>query len=83
MFKKNQFVWMKQTRLEKVKVEFGKKVKESRESQNMSQLDLAIKSGLDVRQIGRVENAEVNTSLTTIYSIAKALDVAVGDLFDF
>jgi transcriptional regulator with XRE-family HTH domain len=70
-------------RLEKVKVEFGKRVRMLRLEQDMSQFDLSAKAGIDVTQVKRIELAKVNTSLTTIYSIAKALEVPVGRLFEF
>jgi transcriptional regulator with XRE-family HTH domain len=67
----------------KVRKEFGRRVKEAREKRNLTQLDLAIKCGTDIRQIQRIENAEITTSVSMAYFLAKALEVGVGELFDF
>jgi len=74
---------MDEKKIEKIKAKFGERVKEARQAQKMTQLDLAIKVGVDVRQIKRIESAEVNTSLTTIYMIISALGISSEDLFDF
>jgi transcriptional regulator with XRE-family HTH domain len=58
-------------------------VREIRLSKDLTQLDLAAKLGIDVRQIRRIENGENETSLSNIYLLSEALGVKVGDLFDF
>lgn len=63
--------------------QFGRKVKELREQKNLTQLDLAAKTNMPIRQIGRIERGEVNTTITASVVIAAALDVHVKILFDF
>jgi transcriptional regulator with XRE-family HTH domain len=58
-------------------------VKELRQTQNLTQLDLAAKVGIDIRSLRRIENGESEASLSTIYFIANALNVSTSDLFDF
>lgn len=53
----------------------GKKVVEIRKSKNISQEDLIERSGLSLSQIGRVERAEINTSISIIALIANCLGV--------
>ena len=40
-------------------------------------------ANIPINQVGRIERAEINTSLITIYKIAKALDIEIKELFDF
>lgn len=44
---------------------------------------LANDANIPINQIGRIERAEISTSLTTIYKIANALEIPVSTLFDF
>ncbi len=63
--------------------EFGKRVREARENAGLTQLDLAAKADIDIRQIQRIENSENATSIVNAYKVAKTLGVAIEDLFDF
>jgi ribosome-binding protein aMBF1 (putative translation factor) len=78
-----QLPQMNEKRLAKIRYEFGKKVREIRLSKNLTQLDLAAKLGIDVRQVRRIENGENETSLSNIYLLSEALNVKVGELFEF
>ena len=42
---------------------------------------LANDANIPINQIGRIERAEISTSLSTIYKIVKALDIDIKDLF--
>ncbi len=44
---------------------------------------LAYESGIELRQIGRIERGEINTGLSTIALIAETLKIEVKELFDF
>ncbi len=72
---------MKDKKSEKIVKVFGEKVRELRSEKNITQLDLAAKVGLDVRQIKRIENAESTTSIVNAYLIAKALDASISEFF--
>jgi transcriptional regulator with XRE-family HTH domain len=61
--------------------EFGKRLKDIRNSRNMTQLDLAVSTGKDQGQIARYENGEINPTLTTIYRFAQALGTSPDELF--
>jgi transcriptional regulator with XRE-family HTH domain len=67
----------------KIRSAFGSKVKKIREQKNLTQLDLSAKCGVDIRQIQRIENSEITTSISMAYIIAKSLGIPTGDLFDF
>lgn len=59
---------------------FGKKVKEIRKSQNISQEELADIAGVHRTYIGMIERAEKNITLINIDKIAKALKVDIKEL---
>jgi transcriptional regulator with XRE-family HTH domain len=64
-------------------INFGNRLKKIRLQKNLSQEMLANDADIPINQIGRIERAEISTSLTTIFKIAKALDVPVITFFDF
>jgi transcriptional regulator with XRE-family HTH domain len=69
---------------EKIFIEnFGFQVRKIRTAKNLSQEMLANDSDIPINQIGRIERAEINTSLITIYKIAQGLEIDIKDLFDF
>jgi transcriptional regulator with XRE-family HTH domain len=62
---------------------FALRLKEIRRIKNFSQEDLAYKSGLSLSQIARIETARINPTLSTIFRIARTLDVKLSELFHF
>jgi transcriptional regulator with XRE-family HTH domain len=60
--------------------QFGKKLRALRVSRKLSQEALANDSDIPINQIGRIERGEVNPSLSTLYSIAKALKIKLTEL---
>lgn len=63
-------------------VKVGKRLVKVRESQKITQEKLQELTGFDTRQIGRIERAETNASISSIKAIADALNVKMGDLLD-
>ena len=64
-----------------VLVKFGKRVREERRKAGLSQEQLAADAGLHRTYIGMIERAEKNLTLGNIDKIAKALGLAIKDLF--
>ncbi|CCH51584.1 hypothetical protein BN8_00514 [Fibrisoma limi BUZ 3] len=62
---------------------FGISIRQKRLQKGFSQEELADRCQIDIRQIGRIERGEINTTISTVFVLARALEVPVGDLFDF
>ncbi|OGI18694.1 MAG: hypothetical protein A2255_02395 [Candidatus Melainabacteria bacterium RIFOXYA2_FULL_32_9] len=67
---------------DKILKQFAKRLKKLREDRALSQEELALKSNLDRTYIGRIERAERNPSLKSLYKIAVALDLSLPELVD-
>ena len=61
---------------------FGRRVKEERIKQNLSQEELAAKAGVHRTYIGMIERAEKNITLLNIEKIAKGLGVNISKLLE-
>ena len=72
---------MKYVRHERFLKKFGANLKRIRLEKGLSQDDIAFDSNLSTNQIGRIERGEINAGLSTIYEIAKTLNIQVKDLF--
>ncbi|MCZ0932551.1 MAG: helix-turn-helix transcriptional regulator [Oligoflexia bacterium] len=59
---------------------FGKRVREERIKQNLSQEELAEKASVHRTYIGMIERAEKNITLQNIEKIAKALKIPINNL---
>ena len=73
---------MKYYRDDKILKKFGQKVRAVRKSKNVSQEDLAFECGLEYSQINRIELGKINTSISHLFLIAKALKVKPEELID-
>lgn len=67
---------------DQIKRTFGKRVRELRVQQGLSQEALAFACNLDRTYIGGVERGERNISLINIHRIATALQVEPSELFE-
>lgn len=64
-----------------IKMTFGKRLRELRETKGMSQELLAHEAGLDRTYISSVERGKRNISLENIERLASALEVDIKDFF--
>jgi transcriptional regulator with XRE-family HTH domain len=62
---------------------FAQKLKTIRKSRNLTQEELAARSGLTLSQIARIETARTNPTLSTVFRIVRTLDIRLSELFDF
>ena len=61
----------------------GQRIRDVRKQKNMSQEDLADVSGLALSQIGRMERGNINATLSSVFSICRAMEIDVAELFYF
>ena len=73
---------MNEKREQKIKKEFGERVRSIRKNIGLSQEALALKCELDRTYIGGVERGERNVSLLNICKIAAALDISPRELME-
>lgn len=59
----------------------GEKIKQRRNELNLSQEILSYDANIPRNQIGRIERGEINTTISTLYKICKALKIHIKDLF--
>lgn len=62
-------------------IQVGKQIQKIRELQGLSQQDLAAKCNFEKSNMSRLEAGKVNSTLSTIEKVAKALNVDVAKLF--
>jgi predicted transcriptional regulator len=62
---------------------FAVQLKKKRKEKGYSQEELAYKSEIALSQIARIETAKINTTLSTVFKIAKTLEIETKELFDF
>lgn len=65
---------------EDIKYLFGQRLKQIRLSQNLSQEELALRSGLDRTYVGSVERGERNIAIVNIKKLGDALGVSLKEL---
>ncbi len=61
-------------------IKLGKKIKEIRLSNNISQVELANNCDFEKSNMNRIEAGRANTTIVTLRKIASALDVKVIDI---
>lgn len=61
-------------------ITLGKIIREKRESQNITQVELASRAGVDRNYIGMVERGERNPSYLSLQKIAQGLGIPVNEL---
>lgn len=69
--------------MEKIELRFGRKIKELRMIQKISQEELAFRCGLSKNYISDVERGRRNISLQSIEKIARGFYVNEKELFTF
>ncbi len=62
---------------------FGAKLAYVRKSKKLSQMKLAELVDMNFNYIGQIERGEANVTIKTMKTLANALDIEVGDLFEF
>ena len=63
-------------------LKLGHKIKFLRSKRKISQLQLALKTGLTTRTISRIECGNIDAKYSTLIKISKALEISVSDLLN-
>jgi transcriptional regulator with XRE-family HTH domain len=58
----------------------GTKIRNARISHNLSQQDIAQKTGLNVSHYAKIERDEINPTIKTLEKIANVLKIKLSDL---
>lgn len=61
----------------------AKRLKEIRSEKGLSQEELAYRSEITLSQIARIETVRINPTVSTIFKIARTLEVPLSELFNF
>jgi transcriptional regulator with XRE-family HTH domain len=64
-------------------INLGRHIRQIRERKNLSQQNLADICDLPKTTIGRIERAEMNTTIKTLVKIANALEIEPKELLNF
>lgn len=72
---------MKDDGLHKLLENIGAVVKKYRKQNKISQFDLGLEIGKSANQIGRIERAESNPTVETLYDLAFYFEVDIKDFF--
>jgi transcriptional regulator with XRE-family HTH domain len=62
---------------------FGANLKKIRTTKKLSRETLAAHAGVEVMQIYRIETGKINTTISTLLSLATALEIPPKKLLDF
>lgn len=62
---------------------FGRHLRQMRQQRGLTMEELADQSGVSYNQLGRIELGEINTTISTVFALARGLQVRPAALFDF
>lgn len=61
----------------------GNQIRLVRKRKKLTLDDVSVHSGIDTSDIGKIERGEINLAFTTLYRIAKGLDMKLSLLLDY
>jgi transcriptional regulator with XRE-family HTH domain len=62
---------------------FGEHLRKVRKKHNMTMMALAFEADIEYSQIAKIERGLINTTISTVLSLAQGLGVKPADLFQF
>ena len=62
---------------------FALNLKKIRQELGVTQNQLAFEAGITLSQVARIETARINPTLSTVFAIARALDIPLTSIFNF
>ncbi len=73
----------KQYRDQKYLIELGNRIRVIRENKKWSQEYFSNICDIEIRQLGRIERAETNSTISIIKKIADSLEISLSELLNF
>jgi putative transcriptional regulator len=64
-------------------IKLGKQIAKLRKQKKISQVDFAYMLDKEKQNFNRIEKGKTNTTIGTLYQVAKLLEVPIQKLFDF
>ncbi|HET6243582.1 MAG: helix-turn-helix transcriptional regulator [Bacteroidetes bacterium] len=74
---------MNTTRNKEYIIAFGEQIRKLRKEKSMSMEKLAEQADIEYSQIAKIEKGKINTTISTVFNLANALQLPVEDLFKF
>ncbi len=74
---------MNKIRNEKFLKAFGENLRSMRKKHGMTMMELAFEAEVEYSQIAKIEKGLINTTVSTVYSLATALETSPSTLFQF
>ena len=68
-------------RMEQIHLDIGKRIREIRQSKNLTQQQLANILESDISTVNRIELGKTNARLSSIIALSRALEVSLYDIF--
>lgn len=62
---------------------FAAQLKRLRKKHGFTQDQLAFEAGISLSQVARIETSRINPTLSTVFAIARAMDIPLQSMFDF
>lgn len=62
---------------------FGMQLRKVRQSKGLSMRQLAAEADMEYSQLSKIERGVINTTISTVHAIAKALGIHERELYDF
>ena len=62
---------------------FGDQLRKLRSKKGISMRTLALQADMEYSQLSKIERGVINTTISTVYALSKALDIPVKEFFDF
>lgn len=64
-------------------IAFGQRLRALRLEKGISMRGLAKEADIEYSQLSKIERGVINTTISTVYALALALDIPVKEFFDF
>lgn len=74
---------MNKEEIEKLNLAFGENLRKIRDSKKISLLQLSYNCSIDESKISKIEHGRFNIKLSTLFELAKGLDISPEKLLSF